>query len=165
MVVKEKIFFFIHSAFIATLCAVLFGAYFVEFFLHHSPCRLCYLQRIGLLLSAISLVIGLYRFSFASLGLCLMSSLFGALVALRHNCLKYCEGISLQPHILGRPLPFWSLCAFVGSFLGVILLLFLIDERKKVIYKASAPRIFYSIIILAALIGTLSAYLENGLAL
>lgn len=162
---KEKICFVILLCFASTLLLLLFGAYFIEFVLGHIPCRLCYLQRLGLLFSSVCLVISLRRLSFPSIGICVMSSLFGASVALRHNCLKLCYGVELQPVIFGKGLPFWSFWIFVASLLGLALLLFLIDEKKMVKEQHGLYRIFFVAIVCAALIGTLSAYLQKGFAL
>jgi disulfide bond formation protein DsbB len=152
----------IHMAFFATLIAVLFGAYFVEFVLGHKPCALCYLQRIGMLLSAICLAINIKDPTNRSLGVCLLSSVFGAGVALRHNSLKFCCPDLIKPVILGKSLPVWSFYVFVCSMVTIAVMLVL---RKESLHKDKIDRFFeisFWILSIVLIIGTTSTFICRG---
>jgi disulfide bond formation protein DsbB len=150
-------------AFFTTLIAVLFGAYFVEFVLGYKPCALCYLQRIGMLLSAVCLAVNIKDPTSRSLGVCLLSAVFGAGVALRHNSLKFCCSDSIKPVIFGKSLPVWSFYVFVCSMLAVAVMLVL---RKEPLRKDKIDRLFdisFWTLSIVLIIGTTSTFICRGL--
>ena len=153
----------VHIAFFATLVAVLLGAYFVEFVLGYRPCALCYLQRIGMLLSAICLAVNIKDSSSKSLGVCLLSAVFGAGVALRHNSLKFCCPDDIKPVILGKSLPVWSFYVFVGSMVAVAVMLFLKREPLRKDKLDNLFNISFWILSTVLIIGTISTLICRGL--
>jgi disulfide bond formation protein DsbB len=159
---KKKIDLTLHLCFYGVLILVLFGGYCMEFIMKHEPCALCYLQRLGMVLASLCLLINLKHPSSKSLGVCLLSSLFGAFVALRHNSLKFCCGGSMQPQILGKSLPTWAFYVFGCSMIAVALLLLVNDRDPLLPQKSTIFRVAFVFISLALLVGILSTLLSRG---
>ena len=153
----------VHISFFSILILVLFGAYFVEFILGHQPCALCYLQRIGMILSAACLIINIKEPGNTSLGVCLLSSLFGCAVALRHNSLKFCCSDYIKPVILGKSLPVWSFYVFVCSMLAVCVMLICRKEKLRQYESDKVYNVSFWILSIVLLIGTASTLVSRGL--
>jgi hypothetical protein len=152
----------VHEAFFLILLVVLLAGHYVEFILRFSPCALCYLQRFGMLLAAFSLVLFWKEGGTKSLGICLLSSLFGFIVALRHVSLKYCCNVSLTPIVFGRSLPAWSLCVFGLSMLGIAALLLLYGFCDKNIEHEKRFKRGSYLLFIFLLIGLVSAFVQRG---
>ena len=159
---KKKFDLILHLSFYTVLILVLFGGYFIEFILNHEPCALCYLQRLGMILSSLCILINLRTPSSKSLGVCLLSALFGALVALRHNSLKFCCGGSMQPQILGKSLPAWAFTVFGVSMIAVAILLLYNDRDPLLPQKSRVFKVAFILISLVLLVGILSTLLSRG---
>ena len=159
---KKKIDLMLHLSFYGVLILVLFGGYCMEFVMHYEPCTLCYLQRLGMVLASLCLLINLKHPSSKSLGVCLLSALFGALVALRHNSLKFCCGGSIQPQVLGKSLPTWAFYVFGCSMMAVAMLLLVSDRDPLLPQKSRVFKVAFILISLALLVGILSTLLSRG---
>ena len=159
---KKKLDLMVHLCFYAVLILVLFGGYFIEFIWHHQPCALCYLQRLGMVLASLCLLINLKNPSSKSLGVCLLSALFGALVALRHNSLKFCCGGSMQPQVLGKTLPIWAFYVFGFSMIAVAILLLFKDRDSLLPQKSTIFRVAFILISFVLLVGIISTLLSKG---
>ena len=148
--------------FLSILLLVVCGGYFVEFILHHPPCSLCLLQRVPMIASAICLLIHLREQTLKSLGVCLVSALVGAMIALRQNSLKFCGGKSMQPVVLGQTLPFWALLIFAGSMIGIAVLLLLKDSYPFYPVSRGVFRLYVSFLVVVVIIGAFSVLLDRG---
>ena len=163
MLWRKRLHLILHIVFFAILILVVGGGYFVEWVLNYKPCALCYLQRIAMMVSALALLINLIEDNMRSLGLCLLSSLVGAAVALRHNLLKFCCEERIQPIIWGKSLPFWALIVFMSSILGVAILLILQDSSNFYRSRGLAYRWLFSILLITTLVGCFSVLFNRGL--
>jgi len=162
MLWRKRLHLILHIAFFAILILVVAGGYFVEWVLNYKPCALCYLQRIGMMVAAFALLINLTEDNLRGLGLCLLSALFGAAVAIRHAALKFCSGEPIQPIIFGRSLPGWSLIVFISSMLGITVLLILRDSSDFYRSKGLVYRWLFSILVITTLVGCFSVLLNRG---
>ena len=163
MLWRKRLHLILHIAFFAILILVVAGGYFVEWVLGYKPCALCYLQRIGMMASALALLINLSEDSSRGLGLCLLSALVGSAVAIRHNLLKFCCAEQIQPVIWGRSLPFWSLIVFISSMVGVAVLLILQDSSNFYRNRGLVYRWLFSILLIITLVGCFSVVLNRGI--
>lgn len=154
----------VHVLFFLCLILVLFGGYFVEFFLQHKPCSLCYLQRLGMILAALCLLINLKGGGNSkSLGVCLLAALFGSIVALRHNSLKFCCTDAIKPVIWGKSLPVWAFWVFGFCMIGIAVLL-LFKENIESSQKSSALfKAAFILLSIVLILGVLSALVTRGL--
>ncbi|MCX6987696.1 MAG: disulfide bond formation protein B [Chlamydiae bacterium] len=162
MLWKKQLHLVLHITFFLILILVVGGGYFVEWVLDYKPCALCYLQRIGMMVAALSLLINLSEDNRRSLGLCLLSALVGSAVAIRHNLLKFCCAEQIQPIIFGRSLPFWSLIVFISSMVGVAVLLILQDSSNFYRSKGLVYRWLFFILLITTLVGSFSVLLNRG---
>lgn len=162
---EKRLYLIFHISFFLVLVLVLFGGYFIEFVMKHEPCALCYLQRLGMLLAALCLLINLKKGpSSQSLGVCLLAALFGFLVSLRHNSLKLCCEDRIKPVILGKSLPNWTLWVFGASMLAIALLLMF---NQKNVANTKSGRLFkvgFVLISVVLILGIVSTLLTRGLA-
>ena len=159
---KKKSDLILHLSFYTVLILVLFGGYCIEFIMNHEPCALCYLQRLGMILASLCLLINLKNPSSKSLGVCLLSALFGALVALRHNSLKFCCGGLMKPQVLGKSLPTWAFYVFGFSMIAVAMLLLANDRDPLLPQKSTIFRVAFILISLVLLVGIISTLLSRG---
>jgi disulfide bond formation protein DsbB len=99
----------------------------IEFCCDRLPCVLCFLQRAGMVGSALSfywnLRFGVHLWHYAS---AMLWSLFGLSVALRHILLNVCDApLDDAFYFFSLRVYTWSFLVFFSSLLGTALLLFL----------------------------------------
>jgi|GEM_PF-2250341 len=153
----------LHVLFFISLVLVLFGGYFVEFFLEHKPCALCYLQRISMVLAALCLLINLKGGpNTQSLGVCLLAALFGSIVALRHNSIKFCCEDTIKPVILGKSLPAWALVVFACSMIAIAVLLLFKENTQEVDKSSVLFKGAFILITVVLVLGALSSLSTRG---
>lgn len=130
MVNLERI---LNAAVVIALCAILLAGFGVQIFMGEQPCPLCFLQRLGMISVALSLLLNLwFGVRTAHYGLAIFSALMGGLIALRHISLHVCPSFSaFGLPVLGLSLYTWSFLIFSCCVFSVALLLCLYDPRKS----------------------------------
>lgn len=156
---------FIHIAFFLILLVVLLSGHYVEFIMGFSPCALCYLQRFGMLIAALSLLLFWKEEGTKGLAVCLLASLFGFIVALRHVSLKYCCKDSFSPIVLGKSLPAWSLYVFGLSMIGVVALLLLYGFCRRNLERERWFKRGSYLLFAFLLFGLISVLVQRGFSL
>lgn len=123
----------LNALIIIVISGVLLGAFGVQVFMHEEPCPLCFLQRLGMIGVASSLLLNVWFGIQAShYGLAIISSLMGGSVALRQISLHVCPGFtSFGLPVMGLSLYTWSFFVFACCVLSVGLLLCLYEPRKS----------------------------------
>lgn len=118
---------FLNAAWIYLLALVLIGALIYQFDENQTPCPLCELQRLAMILVAIGPMLNLRysaRPSHYALSLC--GIIFGGGVALRQICLHICPGFRQWGNpVFGLQLYTWSFLVLAASLLGMALIWFL----------------------------------------
>ena len=143
--------------------AIVCGGYFVEFILHYTPCALCFLQRLAMLLFAISLWIFWKTSMWAALGSGIFALLFGVVTSLRHIALKFCSVEGMIPVILGKNLPVWALYFYILALLGVaIVLVFNIKDSKP---NQFLQTFSFILIVIVVFFGMISAGIVRGISI
>lgn len=162
---ENRLYLIFHLSFFAVLVLVLLGGYFVEFVMKHEPCALCYLQRLGMVLAALCLLINLKKGpSPQSLGVCLLSALFGFLVSIRHNSLKFCCESRIKPVVLGKSLPNWALWVFGASMLAIAVLLMFNEKNIATSKSGRFFRVGFLLISAVLILGIVSTLMTRGFA-
>jgi disulfide bond formation protein DsbB len=117
----------LNAVFVLAMCAMLLGAYGVQFILRELPCPLCLLQRAGMLGVALG---GLLNVKFgvrpSHYGIALVSAMLGGAVSVRQVLLHIVPGTgSYGTAFFGLHLYTWALITFVavGAVIAVMLLL------------------------------------------
>lgn len=117
----------LNAVFVLAMCAMLLGAYGVQFGLGELPCPLCLLQRAGMLGVAVG---GLLNVKFgiraSHYGIALLSAMLGGAVSVRQILLHIVPGTgSYGTAFFGLHLYAWALVTFiaVGAVIAVMLLL------------------------------------------
>ncbi len=114
---------------------VLLGALCIQYFHHETPCVLCFLQRIAMTGTAISLLFNVYLVPSRRLyGLAILFAIFGSFVALRQVALHVCPSFdTFGSPFLGLSLYTWSFIVFACSITyNSLILLFWGDEKTHV---------------------------------
>lgn len=145
------------------LSVLLCLTFYVQIALHHLPCPLCILQRLGFAGVGIAIICNLrIEIRARHYGLMLLSALFGFGSALRHMFLHITPNDpGFGPPILGLHLYTWSALIFsLILILGSVALVFYGDfhKVKSTFITKSAMWLFMLIIALNAL----SSFLECG---
>lgn len=120
----------LNAFFVLAMCAMLLGAYGVQFILRELPCPLCLLQRAGMLGVAFG---GLLNVKFgvrpSHYGIALLSGMLGGAVSTRQVLLHIVPGTgSYGTAFFGLHLYTWALITFVAVAL-VIAIMFLLDGQ------------------------------------
>jgi disulfide bond formation protein DsbB len=117
----------LNAVFVLAMCAMLLGAYGVQFILRELPCPLCLLQRAGMLGVAVG---GLLNVKFgvrpSHYGIALVSAMLGGAVSVRQVLLHIVPGTgSYGTAFFGLHLYTWALITFVavGVVIAIMLLL------------------------------------------
>lgn len=158
----------LNALFIWTLSFILLGALSIQILGNERPCPLCLLQRLAMLGVAFGALLNLrYYISTTHYGLMLLSSVFGAFVALRHI------GLHLPPEepemgiiFFGLSLFTWSFIVFACSIAATAILLFLYNppkaEEEKNDYILLSEGAFW-VVLAIVLMNILVIYIQCGL--
>lgn len=153
---------------IIIITGVLISAFGVQIFMHEEPCPLCFLQRLGMVSVASSLLLNLwFGIRPSHYGLALISSIVGGTIALRQIALHACPGTpTFGIPVLGLSLYTWSFLVFTCCILAVALLLFLYNPKRS---EETPSQFNYleiaacALLLFAAAANILSAFLDCGL--
>lgn len=117
------------------IASVLIGASVFEFVLNEAPCPLCFLQRLGFLLSGTGLLLNLrYGENFSHYTIILLSMAFTAMVSLRQIVLHILPGnTGFGSSIFGLHLYTWSF--IIIGIVGIMTIISLAFENKNLIGK------------------------------
>src|SRR3990167_5018475 len=101
------------------LFLLLVGALYIQFFHHDEPCPLCLLQRVGLTLVVLGLLLNvLYGEKTSHWGLVILSDVSGLAVSIRQICLHIMSPIGFAEPILGIHLYTWCFIVFSVILVG-----------------------------------------------
>ena len=120
----------LNAVFVLAMCAMLLGAYGVQFILREFPCPLCLLQRAGMLGVAVG---GLLNVKFGArpshYGIALVSAMLGGAVSARQILLHIVPGTgSYGTAFFGLHLYTWAFITFVA--VGVVIAVMLLFDRQ-----------------------------------
>jgi len=138
------------------------GGFYVEFILKNTPCALCYLQRLAMMLIALSLILNLRVPSYKNIAAILVFSIFGICCSIRHVSLKFCGGDTLYPLIWNYSLPVWAFLVFYMSIIATCVLLALDLDRKAGELSIQVAKIGSLVIFMMSLVGVVSSLTNRG---
>lgn len=149
------------------LTLVLIGALIYQFDEKQSPCPLCELQRLSMILVSLGPMLNL-RFAMrpSHYALSMVGIIFGGAVAIRQICLHICPGFKQWGSpVFGLQLYSWSFLIFAGSLIAMALIWFLskpedsqITQRLSGFEKGAMGLMF-----IVTLINIVSTYMTCGL--
>lgn len=158
----------LNVAFIYVLCAILIAAFAYQYLLKEDPCFLCYLQRMGMLCVASSLLLNLrFGVKMQHYGLAILAALMGRIVSLRQIGLHICPDFPHFGHpIFGLDLYIWSYIIFTSSIFAVAILLliegFVNKEDNHPTFGFWGKLAFGLIFVLAAM-NAITTFIDCGL--
>src|SRR6185369_11215491 len=120
----------LNVVFVLAVCAILLGAFAVQFLFGELPCPLCLLQRVALIGVGLGAMLNVvYGVRPRNYGVSLASAIFGGAVACRHILLHIAPGSPIHGWtLLGMHLYTLSLVAFVA--IAVLINLMLLMDRQ-----------------------------------
>ena len=163
---KHLIIDWIDTLAIWALMSLVIASLFFQFTLNELPCPLCLLQRLGLLLTAISLtwIINFGRHS-RHYGLTLLAALFTGLVATRQVLLHIVPGTgSYGEPFLGLSLYLWTDIVVLCIMLYVVAMLILGIDNKRRLHPSLLGKVTAWVLFIVILITTAMVIVECGFA-
>lgn len=130
---------FLNALLIVVLSLVILGAYIYEFLYKKSPCPLCELQRLAMILICFGPLLN-FKFGFRPLhySISIFAALFGAIVSLRHIALHVCkEPLKTSVPVWGFQLYVWAFFVFGASILAIGLFLLIQEDSIKKVVKTN----------------------------
>lgn len=120
----------LNAVFVLAMCAMLLGAYGVQFILRELPCPLCLLQRAGMLgVAAGGLLNVKFGIRASHYGIALLSAMLGGAVSVRQILLHIVPGTgSYGTAFFGLHLYTWALITFIA--VGVVIAIMLVLDRQ-----------------------------------
>jgi len=152
------------------ICAILIGAYYIQFVKGELPCPLCLLQRLALLGVAFGAMMNL-RFGIhpTHYGISLLSAVLGAIISARQILLHMnTPGGGYGSAVYGMHLYTWALIIFVVAIVLIGLMLFSdtqyedFDDFKSTKEVGWIATIIFFLVVLITAGNVATTYLECG---
>lgn len=161
----------LNASFVLVVCAILLGAFSVQFVAGELPCPLCLLQRLAMLGVGFGAMLNVvYGSSPRHYGVALASAIFGGIVAGRQILLHVVPGSEAYGSaFVGLHLYTWSFIAFLGT--GIVLSAMLMFDRpnREVTMAAGRlglfPRVALGLLVAIAAANFVGALLLCGLGI
>lgn len=135
------------------LMGIVGGAIFIEFDLHETPCPLCLLQRLAMIMIAFTGLLNL-RFGFRPVhfGLGILAAVFGGSVSLRQTFLHIVPGSPPGPSkpVEGYDLWWWAFLVFGVALVFIAIMLVLSDREPRPPKPNLLSRVAFLVVLLVA---------------
>lgn len=157
----------LNNLFILVLCAVLSAAYFYQFIKREEPCPLCLLQRLGMIGSAVALLLNLrFGIKIEHYGLAILSALLGRIVSLCQISLHVCPKFpTFGEPLWGFDLYVWAFIVFTCTVFACAILLIIKGYSKVHEYPptwGAVEKILFAFVFILALGNAVTTYLDCG---
>lgn len=164
----KSLSYWLNAAALAAVCGSLLEALFWQFFFNELPCPLCQLQRVGLTLAGIGMMLNIRFGPHAThYAIILASALAGAAASVRQVLLHIAPGDpGYGSTLLGLHFYTWGFISFFVMMLFCVLMLCLDRDhmqRSKVVTASAVSTFLIGLFFIIAAVNTLSAVAVCGL--